>query len=465
MIASINPATGETLQQFAEHSLDEVEHRVQRAHEAAALWRATPLADRVAVVAAAGRILQEEKARFGEMMTREMGKTLASAIAEAEKCASGCRYYAENAARILAPEVLVDNAEERGEARYEPLGTVLAIMPWNFPFWQVVRFAAPALVAGNVGLLKHASNVPECALALEDLFHRAGAPASVFQTLLIPSSRVDGVIADRRIHAVTLTGSEGAGRSVAESAGRHLKKTVLELGGSDPFIVCASADVSKAAEVAITARNINNGQSCIAAKRFIIVDAVYDAFMSEFVRRMKSVRVGDPMSPDTDVGPLATRAIRHELHEQVQQSIRAGATLVCGGAPIDGPGNYYQPTILADIPKDAVAYSEELFGPVASVFRVADTEAAIAMANDTKFGLGACAWSNDDAERELLSQKLDAGSVFINAMVASDPRFPFGGVKASGYGRELGSWGLREFMNLKTVRRFGRSVAAMSKAE
>ena len=453
MIASVNPATGEMVAEFGEHSLEEVERRLELARAASAGWRATPVEQRAAIVAAAGELLEAEQERFGRLMTLEMGKTLTSAIAESQKCASGCRYYAEHGPSFIAPEVIAQSGE-RGEARFEPLGAVLAVMPWNFPFWQVVRFAAPALVAGNVGLLKHASNVPQCALALEDLFRRAGAPEGVFQTLLIGSGRVDAVIADPRVHAVTLTGSEAAGRSVAACAGRHLKKTVLELGGSDPFVVCATADVARAAEVAVTARTINNGQSCIAAKRFIVVDDVYDDFAARFVERMRALRVGDPMEKSTDVGPLATRAIRDELHEQVRASVAAGARVLVGGDVVAGAGNYYAPTVLGDIPRDAPAWSQELFGPVASLFRVPDVASAVAQANDTSFGLGASVWTGDAAEGERLAQEIDAGSVFINGMVASDPRFPFGGVKASGYGRELGPWGLREFVNIKTVRRF-----------
>ena len=453
MIASVNPATGEMVAEFGEHSPEEVERRLELARAASAGWRATPVEQRAAIVAAAGELLEAEQERFGRLMTLEMGKTLTSAIAESQKCASGCRYYAEHGPSFIAPEVIAQSGE-RGEARFEPLGAVLAVMPWNFPFWQVVRFAAPALVAGNVGLLKHASNVPQCALALEDLFRRAGAPEGVFQTLLIGSGRVDAVIADPRVHAVTLTGSEAAGRSVAACAGRHLKKTVLELGGSDPFVVCATADVARAAEVAVTARTINNGQSCIAAKRFIVVDDVYDDFAARFVERMRALRVGDPMEKSTDVGPLATRAIRDELHEQVRASVAAGARVLVGGDVVAGAGNYYAPTVLGDIPRDAPAWSQELFGPVASLFRVPDVASAVAQANDTSFGLGASVWTGDAAEGERLAQEIDAGSVFINGMVASDPRFPFGGVKASGYGRELGPWGLREFVNIKTVRRF-----------
>jgi succinate-semialdehyde dehydrogenase/glutarate-semialdehyde dehydrogenase len=327
-------------------------------------------------------------------------------------------------------------------------------MPWNFPFWQVVRFAAPALAAGNVGLLKHAANVPQCALALEDLFHRSGAPPGVFQVLLIPSSRVEGVIGDGRVAAVTLTGSDAAGRAVAGTAGRSLKKTVLELGGSDPFIVTPSADLDQAVATAVKARIQNNGQSCIAAKRFILLDGIADDFERQFVDAMRALRVGDPMDPATDVGPLATSAIRDELHDQVAESVSRGARLLVGGQKLDGAGWFYEPTVLSDIPRGSPAFDQELFGPVASLFRVSSLDEAISLANDTPFGLGASAWTSDPVEAERFASGREAGSVFINGMVASDPRFPFGGVKQSGYGRELGSWGLQEFVNIKTVRRF-----------
>ncbi len=450
---SINPATGEQILEVEEHSDRDVEQRLARAAAASIAWRATSREERAAVLRSTADILDREKESLGRLMTQEMGKTLASAIAEAGKCAVTCRYYADHIAAFTAIEPVLTGDGELGVVRYDPLGAVLAIMPWNFPFWQVIRFAAPALAAGNVVLLKHASNVPRCAIALEDLFQRAGAPAGVFQVLLIGSSRVDGVIADPRVHAVTLTGSEAAGRAVAAAAGRHLKKAVLELGGSDPFIVCASANLETAADVAVTARCVNNGQSCIAAKRFIVIDAVADAFTEQFVERMRAARVGDPLDERTDVGPLAMSGIRDELHRQVQESIAAGARLLTGGEPLGGPGYFYQPTVLTDIPAHAPAYSEELFGPVASLFRVPDLEAAIALANDTRFGLAASVWTSDPDEADRCAAALECGSVFVNAMVASDPRFPLGGVKASGYGRELGLWGLREFVNTKTVRR------------
>lgn len=455
-LQSVNPATGEPGRAWEEHTTDEVEQRLTRARAAARAWRHTPVADRVAVLERAASLLDGEREAFGRLMTEEMGKTLASARDEAAKCALACRYYAANAAAFIAPEPLGGDGPGGGEVRYEPLGAVLAVMPWNFPFWQVIRFAAPALAAGNVGLLKHASNVPGCAVALEDLFRRAGAPQGVFQSLRIGSSRVEAVIGDGRVAAVTLTGSEPAGRAVAATAGRHLKKTVLELGGTDPFIVTASADVTRAAEVAVKARIVNNGQSCIAAKRFIVVEAVADEFEERFLAGLKALRVGDPMDAATDLGPLATAAIRDELHAQVSETVSRGARLRLGGRPIDGPGFFYEPTLLTDVPAGSPAAEQELFGPVATLFRVPSIGEAIATANDTPFGLGASAWTNDPAEAERFAAEIETGSVFINGMVASDPRFPFGGVKLSGYGRELGPWGLREFVNVKTVRRWPR---------
>jgi succinate-semialdehyde dehydrogenase/glutarate-semialdehyde dehydrogenase len=447
-IATTNPATGETLRRFDALSESELDARLDRAVAAYHRWRVTPVAERAAIVARAGEILDREKDRFGRLMTLEMGKTLKSAVEEAAKCALGCRYYAEHASAFVAPERVADD-----EVHYQPLGVVLAIMPWNFPFWQVVRFAAPALCAGNVGLLKHASNVPQCALALEQLFVDAGAPADVFQTLLIGSERVDAIIADRRVAAVTLTGSEAAGRQVAATAGKNIKKTVLELGGSDPFIVMPSADIVSAADVAVKARTINNGQSCIAAKRFIVHQQVADEFTHQFVDRMRSLKVGDPTQPDTDIGPLATRQIVDDLENQIAESIKQGARVLTGGKRLTGAGNYFEPTVLTDIPVDSPAYRDELFGPVASVFRVRNVDDAIRLANDTTFGLAAAAWTRDDSEIDRFVRDIEAGTLFLNGMVASDPRFPFGGVKNSGYGRELGPWGLHEFVNVKTVRR------------
>jgi succinate-semialdehyde dehydrogenase/glutarate-semialdehyde dehydrogenase len=454
-LASINPATGETLATFAPLTDDAIELRLARAAAAAATWRTVPVAQRAAVLGSAAAILEREKEQFGRVMTLEMGKTLRSAVEEAAKCAVGCAYYADHAAEFLAPEVVTRDGTGRGEVRFSPLGTILAVMPWNFPFWQVIRFAAPALAAGNVGLLKHASNVPQCALALEDLFHRAGAPEGVFQTLLIGPDRIPSLIADPRVRGVTLTGSDAAGRSVAATAGRHLKKTVLELGGSDPFIVTSSADVAAAAQAAVKARVVNNGQSCIAAKRFIVDDSVADDFERRFVDGMRALRVGDPLDPSTDVGPLATTRILEDLDVQVRETVSRGAYLVLGGHRLDRPGNYYAPTVLSDIPAGSPAAEQELFGPVASLFRAPGAAAALAIANGSSFGLGASVWTRDPNEAEWLAKEIETGTVFINGMVVSDPRFPFGGVKASGYGRELGPWGLREFVNVKTVRMSG----------
>jgi succinate-semialdehyde dehydrogenase / glutarate-semialdehyde dehydrogenase len=396
-------------------------------------------------------ILEKEKRELGELMTIEMGKPFSAAIAEAEKCASACRYYAANAERFLADQPVQTDGGESWVA-FQPTGAVLAIMPWNFPFWQVFRFAAPALMAGNVGLLKHSSNVPQCALAIEEIFRRAGFEEGVFQTLLIGSDAVEKIISDPRIAAVTLTGSEGAGRSVAATAGKHLKKSVVELGGSDPFVVMPSADLDAAVSTAVTARMINNGQSCIAAKRFIVHADIYDRFLERFVAGVQSVRIGDPMDDKTQLGPLATGAIRDELHAQVESSVSKGAKLLTGAKLLDRKGFFYAPTVLADIPPDASAAQDELFGPVASVFRAKSLDEAISLANGTKFGLGASAWTRDQTERERFINEIESGLLFINGMVASDPRLPFGGVKSSGFGRELGEFGIREFVNIKTVK-------------
>jgi succinate-semialdehyde dehydrogenase/glutarate-semialdehyde dehydrogenase len=450
MIATINPATGETLRTFTPLSADAIEERLQLAWDTFQTFRKKPFAERARCLVRAAEILESEKHAFGALMTTEMGKTLASAIAEAEKCALGCRYYAENGERLLADEPVATNAS-RSFVRYQPLGPVLAVMPWNFPFWQVFRFAAPALAAGNTGLLKHASNVPQCALAIEDILHRAGFPVGAFQTLLIEAAQVDPLLADDRIVAATLTGSEPAGRSVARGSGAQIKKTVLELGGSDPFIVMPSADFEEAVTTAVKARVINNGQSCIAAKRFIVAGSVYDAFEKRFVEGMRALKVGDPMAPDTAVGPLATNKIREELHEQVQRAVAAGGRLLTGGRKIDGPGFYYAPTVLADVPRSSPIFREEFFGPVAMLFRAGDAAEAIDLANDSPFGLGSSVWTRDESEQARFMEGIEAGQVFVNSMVASDPRLPFGGVKRSGYGRELGVWGIREFVNVKTV--------------
>jgi succinate-semialdehyde dehydrogenase/glutarate-semialdehyde dehydrogenase len=454
-IASVNPATGETERTFMPLTAEALEDKLARAAATAPVWRRTPIAERSRLLARVAELLERDSDSLGQLMALEMGKLLPAGIEEAKKCATGCRFYVENGARLLATEVLRETASERDAIVYQPLGVVLAVMPWNFPLWQVMRFAAPAVIAGNVALLKHASNVPQCALALEELFRRAGAPEGVFQTLLIGSDEVPVVIADARVAAVTLTGSEPAGRLVAATAGRHIKKTVLELGGSDPFIVMPSADLERTVTMAIKARMVNSGQSCIAAKRFIVADAIYDRFASRFVAAVAALRVGDPTAPGTDVGPLATPSILDGLASQVERSIAAGAKLLTGGHRLDRRGNFYAPTVLADIPRDAPAFSEELFGPVASLFRVADIDAAIRVANDTTFGLGASAWTRDRGEAARFVDEIDAGMVFINELVISDPRYPFGGIKHSGYGRELGGLGVREFVNAKTVRTTG----------
>jgi succinate-semialdehyde dehydrogenase/glutarate-semialdehyde dehydrogenase len=448
--ASINPATGETLQTFPSLTDAELQAKLARAANAFQQHRQTSFADRAAKMAKAADILDAEKSVIARTMTLEVGKTRKSSIAEVEKCALACRYYAENAERFLADQpYIVEGAT--AFLRYLPLGPVLAVMPWNFPLWQVIRFAAPALMAGNVGLLKHSENVPQCALFLEDLFRHAGFPEGVFQALLIETDQIPTVLDDPRVVAATLTGSERAGSAVGEQAGRQLKKTVLELGGSDPFIVMPSADLDAAVQAAIQARTLNNGQSCIAAKRFLVAESIADEFTRKFVSGMAALRVGDPMDDTTDVGPLATPKILEGLDRQVQQSVAAGATLLTGGHRLDGPGNFYQPTVLTDIPPTAPAYTEELFGPVALLFRVNDIDAAIQLANDTPFGLGSSVWTTDPTEQERFINEIDAGMTFINSLVASDPRLPFGGIKRSGYGRELSEHGLREFMNRKTV--------------
>ena len=449
-LLSIDPTNGETIESFDEISDADLEAALARAQHTFRAYRRASFAERARWLLEAARILEGESQNWARLMTQEMGKTYKSAVAEAQKCASACRYYAENGARFLADEEVPTEAE-RSYVRHLPLGPILAVMPWNFPFWQVVRFAAPALMAGNVGLLKHASNVSRCALALQEIFRRAGFPEGAFQTLLMSPGRVARVIADDRVAAVTLTGSEAAGSKVAEQAGKHIKKSVMELGGSDPFIVLPSADLGAAVSTAITARNINSGQSCIAAKRFIVHARVYDEFERRMVEGLVRLKVGDPMDAATDVGPLATAQILETVERQVDESVRAGARLLTGGKRLDRPGNFYAVSALSEIPRSAPAYREEVFGPVALLFKARDLHEAIDLANASDYGLGSSVWSNDEAERRRCVDELEAGATFINAMVASDPRLPFGGVKRSGYGRELGWHGIREFVNAKAV--------------
>ncbi|MFN9054313.1 MAG: NAD-dependent succinate-semialdehyde dehydrogenase [Pseudanabaena sp.] len=449
-IASINPVTGEVLKTFEPLTDEQLEHKLALADRTFVTYKHTSFRDRAQWMHQAADILEAKKTEFGIIMTLEMGKTLKSAIAEIEKCANLCRFYAEHAPSFLADTPAQTDAS-RTIIRYQPLGIILAVMPWNFPFWQVFRFAVPALMAGNVGLLKHASNVPQCALAIAETFRVAGIPEGAFQTLLIGADRVAGIVADPRVKAATLTGSEPAGQSLAAIAGHHLKKVVLELGGSDPFIVLKSADLELAVNTAVIARVMNNGQTCIAAKRFILEEAIADQFISKFVDKFKALKVGDPMQSETDIGPLATPQILNELDAQVKISVDLGAKVLVGGYQIKGKGNFYAPTILDQIPLGAPPYQEEFFGPVASVFRVQNLDEAIALANSTSFGLGASFWSNDPQEIEHAITQIEAGAVFVNGMVKSDPRVPFGGIKRSGFGRELGIEGIREFVNIKTI--------------
>ncbi len=449
-IASINPTNGQTLRTFVAHTDAEIEARLALAETTFRTYSKTTFAQRAEWMNRAAEILENEKPSFGRMMTEEMGKTLASAILEVEKSAWGCRYYAEHAPSQLADQPVVTTAS-RSFVRYSPLGPVLAIMPWNFPFWQVFRFAAPALMAGNVGLLKHSSNVPQCALAIEDILRRAGFPEGAFQTLLVESGRVEALLRDGRVKAATLTGSEAAGQSVGSIAGHEIKKTVLELGGSDPFVVLPSADLSSTISTAAKARNINNGQSCIAAKRFIVHADVYDEFERGFVAAMAAAKVGDPIEAATDIGPLATEKIREELDDQVERAKTGGARVLTGGRRGNGPGWFYEPTVLADVKRGSAIFYEEFFGPVAMIFRAESAREALELANDSRFGLGASVWTHDAQEQEMFATEIEAGSVFFNSTVASDPRLPFGGVKKSGYGRELSELGIREFVNIKTV--------------
>ncbi|HZU79557.1 MAG TPA: aldehyde dehydrogenase family protein [Acidimicrobiales bacterium] len=449
-IATVNPATGVTEREFTPYDDGEVDRRLQVAADTARSWRTISFEERGRLLRGAAELLEGELPAIARVLTTEMGKTFAAAKGEVAKCAFAMRHFADHAADLLADEPVATKATD-SRVVYQPIGPVLAVMPWNFPMWQVMRFAAPAVMAGNVGLLKHSSNVPQTALLIEDLFRRAGFPDGVFQTLLVGSDKVAGVIEDDRVRAVTLTGSDAAGQSVAEAAGRVLKKTVLELGGSDPFVVLPSADLERAVEVGVQARVQNNGQSCIAAKRFVVHGDVYDAFAERFVAAMEALVVGDPLAAATDVGPLALESGRSGVHEQVADAVERGAALLCGGEPVEGPGWYYPPTVLAGIGPDMRVACEEVFGPVATLWRAADADEALAIANDTGFGLGASVWTTDASERAHFVRGLEAGMVFVNAMVASTAELPFGGVKRSGYGRELSAHGIREFCNVKTV--------------
>ena len=447
----INPATGEREETYDEHSGDDVDAAVERATDAFEEWRDRSIRDREERLAGAAEVLRENEREYAELMTREMGKPIEQARSEVEKCAWVCDHYAERASAYLDADGHPSPPGSTVRTEYEPLGPVLAVMPWNFPFWQVFRFAAPYLTAGNVGLLKHASNVPGCAVAIEEVFREAGYPDGVFQSLLIPSDLVDDIVADDRVRAATVTGSGPAGSAVASTAGENLKKTVLELGGSDPFVVLDDADVDDAAETGAWARNLNGGQSCIAAKRFVVHADVHDEFLDRFVEEVEALAVGDPTDEDTDVGPQARAGLLEDLHEQVQASVEAGATVLTGGEPLDRDGEFYPPTVLTDVPEGCPVDSEEVFGPVAAVYEVEDEDVAVRKANDTEFGLGASVWTEDRDRGERIARRIDAGCVYINQLVKSDPRVPFGGVKESGYGRELSEAGIREFVNRKTV--------------
>lgn len=450
MFVSVNPADGSSRDVTPGFTEQQLEQALAQAAQAVPGWQATALAARCELVRQAAAVLRSRSEEFARLMTQEMGKPIRESRAEIEKCALGCEYYASHGEQFLADEVIATDAG-RSLVAYQPIGTVLAIMPWNFPFWQVFRFAAPALVAGNTGLLKHASNVPQCALAIESVFHAAGFPDGVFQALMIPSKMVAGVIQDRRVHAVTLTGSEPAGRSVAATAGAAVKKCVLELGGSDPFIVLADADLEPAVKNAVASRFLNSGQSCIAAKRFIVVPEIAEAFVARFRDAVAALAVGDPLDENNRVGPMARHDLRDELHQQVTGSIAQGAVALTGCVPMDGPGAYYQPSILDHVRPGIRAYKEELFGPVASVIRASNEQDAIRIANDTDFGLGGSVWTRDIVRGEAIARRLQCGSAFVNGLVKSDPRLPFGGIRNSGFGRELSHHGMHEFVNAKTV--------------
>jgi succinate-semialdehyde dehydrogenase/glutarate-semialdehyde dehydrogenase len=450
-LIAINPATDSVIGEYEELPPRVAAEVVDRCHGAFLEWRKTSFAERAAVIRSAARILRDRAGEYGRLMAEEMGKPITQGKAECEKCAWVCEHYAEQAEAFLAPE-MVETDARRSYVAFKPLGVVLAVMPWNFPFWQVFRFAAPALMAGNVGVLKHASNVPGCAMAIEDILRQAGVPANVFRTLLIGSKQVDAIIEHPLVRAVTLTGSTPAGRAVAKKAGECLKKTVLELGGSDPYVILSDADVDTAAGTCVTSRLINSGQSCINAKRFVVVASQRKRFEQAFVEQMKGTKMGDPLADDTEVGPQARSDLRDELHEQVERSIDKGARCLLGGRIPEGPGAFYPPTVLTDVRKGMPAFDEELFGPVAAIITVPDDEAAIEVANDSSFGLGAAVFTNDVERGEQIAvDRLEAGCCFVNGFVKSDPRLPFGGIKESGYGRELSHFGIREFVNVKTV--------------
>jgi len=449
-VQTINPATGTIEKIFKEHTREEVFRTIENAHETFLKWRETDYAERSPLMKSAAQILRNQKEHYGKILTLEMGKPITQAIAEVEKCALVCDYYADNAEKILAEEFVQTDAAQ-SYIRFDPIGVILAVMPWNFPFWQVFRFAAPALMAGNVCILKHASNVPMSALAIEEIFIQAGFPQYAFNTLLIGSSIVGDVIDHPKVKAATLTGSESAGKKVAQACGAKLKKTVMELGGSDPFIVLDDANIDDAVKTSVAARLINNGQSCIAAKRFIVVEKIYNEFEKKFVDAMGKVKIGDPMDTDTELGPIAREDLLNELDAQVKRSVEKGARVLCGGKRINRQGFFYAPTILTNLKKGMPAYDDEIFGPVASLIKVKNDEEAINVANDSSFGLGASLWTANISKAKNMAIKIESGSVFVNGMVKSDPRLPFGGVKNSGYGRELSNYGIKEFVNIKTV--------------
>lgn len=449
-IQSINPANGKIIKTFREISFAQIDEIVNKTHDEFLHWKEQSFETKKKLMKNVSSVLRNKKEVYARILTEEMGKPIVQAVAEVEKCAWVCEYYAENAENILREEIVSTDASE-SFVRFDPLGVVLAIMPWNFPFWQVFRFAAPALMAGNVCLLKHASNVPMSALAIEEIFKEAGLPKNIFKTLMIGSSSVEYVLRNQKVKAATLTGSEPAGKKVAETCGNLLKKTVLELGGSDPFIVLDDADIISAVKTAVTARLINNGQSCIAAKRFIVVESIYEQFEKMFVEIMQNIKVGDPMNAETELGPIAREDLLSEIEDQVNRSIEKGVKVLCGGKRIPGDGFYFGPTILANVLPNAPAYEEEIFGPVAVLIKAQDENDAIRIANDSPFGLGASLWTQDIKKAKLLATKIESGSVFINGMVKSDPRLPFGGIKNSGYGRELSHYGIKEFVNIKTV--------------